>query len=408
MASFNGKNLIAAAIAEYPLETVEVTKHADLTFSPPGLPKGVHTHQFLDDDTVHTTADIPATATTDGHRMAWDFTFTRVHGVFTSEDNEAANDLSTCGIGGSVHYGYNSLVKGWILQGGKNVTVTHSPRFRAYGAGSWGCSLPRGEPAIEHPWAWLWLVVPGTDKAGKDDLSIVFGNGRVQTPHAGSIYGNTGMVGGYLPQGKIWDARNIYLWDKGPEQRGLQLQSTSSDGGVSELSIAQHDWATFTDEFGSAPVPTRQVFTMETLDGRIVVDCKTSIDNFFRARINVYNPDTNRKMTFSDFRAVGVDANIKIYKKRRTEAPQTALLAWLTGKPSKTVAVELTLDREVNTNKFNAMEYAYAATVTAAAALPFTPAAAATPTAAAAKPAAKPQAVSAAAPRPAAVKKDEL
>lgn len=360
MAILNRKTIITAGVDEIPLDQVAVSKYADLSYDVPGEPAR-HTHRFVDDDTVHMTAHYPADKTTDKQPMSWDFTLTRIHGVFTAEDNEAANDRTICGIGGSVHYGYNSLVKGWIAFNGQNHTFTHTNRFRAYGAGSWGCSLPRGDPAIAHPWAWLWLVVPGQTPA--EDLSIEFGDGRVATQSAGSIYGATGIVGGYLPDGKMWDARNIYLWNKNHNDRGLLFQATGSDGGLSHLSIIQHDWANFTDELGTAAIPLRQVFTMETLEAKIVVDCRTTLDNFFRARINVFNPETGKKTRFSDFRAVGVDANIKIYKKVRITAPRTAVMALVTGSPSQTVAVDYVLDREVNTNLHNAMEYAYVAPI---------------------------------------------
>ncbi len=282
-----------------------------------------------------------------------------MYGAYGSEDMEAAGDRTKCSIGGSCLYGFDSTISGWVYAGGRNRTYSpSSPRYRGYGAGSWGCSLPRGEPAIEHPWSWLWVVVPGPTPA--EDLAIEFGDARLNFGN-GALYGATGIVGGAWGTGSLWDARTAYALDKGPRGRGLRVQATSSDGGVSGLTVTQHDWKMFKDEHGSALIPTRQVFSMETLEGRIVVDCTADISQYFRAAIKVYNPDLGTELVFSDFRAVGVSAHIRIYRKLRSHAPASPLRRAATGREAVTTAVTEELVREVRTEKFTAMEYAYRA-----------------------------------------------
>ena len=219
---------------------------------------------------------------------------------------------------------------GWA---GRQHSVTRSRRFRAYAAGSWGCQLPTGDPPIEHPWTWFWLVLPGADPAGADDVGLVGGTARFATP-IGPIEGGYAYAGG-VPDGAAggggrhhYSTRYARLFHRTPAE--LLLQATSSDGHFMSYTVEQDEWATFRDEVGEARVPLRQTFRFQSAAHDFVVDFRPTIDQYFRAPV-VFGGEL-----FSDFRAVGAKTRVTIRARP-------------TG--------EVLVDTEVDT--MNAVEFAY-------------------------------------------------
>lgn len=251
----------------------------------------VHSMRAVDDDTYRLVGRL------EDPPLRWDLTVRRVNGYFGASDQEDPNQCLLT----STLFGYHSTAEGTVESLGDALAVeAASPRFRAYAAGSWGCALPTGDPPIEHPWTWFWLVVPGETPAA--DVGICAGTGRFASP-VGPFEGGYAIAGGVPGEG-AYSTRYISLFDRTPAQ--FLLQASSSDGHFRSYSVEQHDWANFTDEVGTDPVPLRQHFRWSSERHDFSVDFRATLDQYFRAPVVING------MLFSDFRAVGVRAHVEI------------------------------------------------------------------------------------------------
>lgn len=167
------------------------------------------------------------------------------------ESIPGADPTAPCECGSSILYGYNSVAEGKftitaynpedVNNNNTNTTSTSvseftfnkSDRYRAYGAASYGCTLPNGDIPVENPWSWVWQVTPqsmmmqnqkkssGQKKlsdeyvlnARETDLSIVIGDARFDTgvSATGTIYG--GYMYAKLPHEDMIDVRYARLRD---------------------------------------------------------------------------------------------------------------------------------------------------------------------------------------------------
>lgn len=181
-----------------PLGDLDVRNDFDLLYNVDGNVK--HSQIIVDDDTYHLKADFSADKTNVDTPVSWDLTFHRLHGLYPNPESQEDNDKAMCLLASTL-WGYNSEVEGTITAGDKVFTVSRNSRFRAYAAGSWGCDLPNGRPAIEYPWTWFWLVIPDVPalKGQKvTDIGMVMGTARFQEPAGallGDIYGGFSAVG---------------------------------------------------------------------------------------------------------------------------------------------------------------------------------------------------------------------
>jgi hypothetical protein len=266
----------------------------------------------------------------DTNTISWDMCMKRQHGHYNGVKKDATK---SCAIASNL-FGYNSVVQGYVESAGERYDIDSSARFRAYAAGSWGCMLPTGDPAIDHPWTWLWLVIPGETPA--DDISFCAGTARFEMPAVGPISGGYGVANVPASLGVAdghFSIQHATLWHNTSLQ--LTVEASSSDEYFSLLKVTQHDWSVFTDQFGDADVPLRQTFTFVSKNYRVVLDFFPTLDQYFRA------PLVHNDRIFSDFRAVGVKTHVTIEQ-----------LAPLDG-----ATKQVLLDKWVNT--MNAVEYAY-------------------------------------------------
>ncbi len=283
--------------------------------------------------------------------VSWDLVFTKVHGAYSGRETESSADKTKCGIGGSTLYGYNSIVKGEVRVGDVVFTISHTPRYRAYGAGSWGCDLPNGAPAIEHPWSWMWLSVPGASPA--EDVGVVIGDARFAAPAVGPIYGGYAMIG--LPGGEVHSSRFANLRDG--VALTIPLLGSSSDGYMSSFTVERAGWVEYSDKFGKASIPLNQTFTIETRAMRTVITCTSKLEQYFRAPILMQK--NGRPRLYSDFRAVGVRMHLQIFNKTRLPSQGFNMLTQRPV-PGQIVLTPI-VDKVVHAT--NALEFAYEAPV---------------------------------------------
>jgi hypothetical protein len=243
----------------------------------------------IDDDTYRIVGDL-----TNG-LVSFDLTFHRVHGVIVGIDQNK-EQIESCVMTSSL-WGYHSEVEGTIREGNKVFTITRTPRYRAYAAGSWGCRIL--------PWSWFWLIDPS--ETPKDDVSMAWGHADITIPGLGDVAG-VFSVTAYL--NKLISSRSARLWP-GTSVSPL-LMASSSDHYVRDFTLQRLDWTEYSDEFGTATVPLRQIFGIATKHFNISVDFKVKLEDYFR--IAVITLVNDQEVVFSDFRAVAVPAHIRILK----------------------------------------------------------------------------------------------
>jgi len=238
----------------------------------------------------------------------------------------------------STLFGYNSEVEGTITYGSKVYQISRTSRYRAYSAGSWGCDLPSGSPAVDYPWSWFWLIVPNADP--RKDIGMVFGTARFQKiGPVSDLLGGFGLVGmgDDLARGHGLQSMKFakILHNTSLE---FPLQASASDGYFSAYRWSYDNWATFTDEFGTAQIPLNQYYYAETQHYSYRIDWYSTLDQYFRAPV-MLEKNLNLRV-FSDFRAVGVKAHVVIATKADGVNPPKILF-----------------DNTVDT--MNALEFAY-------------------------------------------------
>lgn len=119
------------------------------------------------------------------------------------------------------------------------------------------------------------------------------------------------------------------------------LQATSSHGYLSSYEIERDEWVEFEDYLGKALIPLKQTFKVDTEHYSFVIAFSSKVSQYFRGPILL---ERNLKMRmYSDFRAVGVRAQVVIKQKHR-----------IAGQVDKETVI---FDKVVNS--MNALEYAY-------------------------------------------------
>ena len=258
--------------------------------------KATHSLVALDDDTYHLVGNLPD--------IQWDITIHRVSGYYGGLDTE---DPSQCFMN-SYLFAYHSTVTGTFTSLGKTYEVTNSPRFRVYAAGSYGCELPTGDPPIEYPWTWFWLIIPGQDTA--DDIGLCGGTARFGNTPIGTIDGGYSIA--RLPEkfdqesGQKGFVSSRYSTLFHNTSMAFPLHATASHGYFRDYKVTQENWATFEDDMGSASVPLRQIFEFSSEKFEFVLDFNPTLDQYFRA------PVEHKGTIFSDFRAVGARTHVVI------------------------------------------------------------------------------------------------
>lgn len=113
-------------------------------------------------------------------------------------------------------------------------------RFRAYAAGSWGCQLPNGRPAVDYPWTWFWLSIPGDQTPSGEDIGIVMGTARFQSgvPLLNDIYGGFSTVG---VGSRMWTSRFATVNHGGSVE--LPLLGSASDGRLENFTVTHGEWS---------------------------------------------------------------------------------------------------------------------------------------------------------------------
>jgi len=309
---FQGSKPECIASDGIPLEEAIISNDWDLSYSRDG--ELLYSQTVIDADTYQIFAKFPSDSMSFGgveKRVDFNLTFHRVHGLYGFDDDAEERNTRECYMLSSL-WGYNSEIEGTINEGERHYEITRSSRYRGYAAGSWGCMFPTGVPAIQFPWSWLWLIIPGETPA--QDIGMAWGYAAFQR---GKLLGD--VEGGFAAIGfgqTILSARKMIIQNN--TMLKMTLLGSSSDGYLVELAVQRLDWSTFTDMFGSVLIPLRQIFTLITKHHSIVVDVTTRPEQYFRAPVFLEGPNATVRV-FSDFRAVGVKSHVLIKSRGSTD-----------------------------------------------------------------------------------------
>jgi hypothetical protein len=258
--------------------------------------------RVVNDDTYQITGKVTSS---DDETISWDLKLDRVHGAYLSQDQEVSA-AELCKVVSTL-WGYNSAPTGTIRIGSQvfDISNTEKSRFRTYAAGSYGCELPSGEPAVEYPWSWFWIVIPG-EFSSSEDISMVGGTGDYQKP--------IDIHGGYAILGlSDFEMHALRFAEVLVGNFKLGVQASSTDGAVSHYEVTRSNWATFQDEFGIAQIPLSQKFSFGSKHLDISLDFRSSLDQYFR--LPIFLKREGKEVVYSDLRAVNVPVSIKIVNK---------------------------------------------------------------------------------------------
>jgi hypothetical protein len=353
-----GSNLLAVGRDSIPLHQAKLSKHFDLELNPQRSARSgliPYSLTVLDDNTYNLKAEFTADRLSNKAVTKWDFTadrlsnkavtkwdltFHRIQGLFTGEMQEQSN-RDFCTIV-SYLFAYNSYITGYLIEDSVIYNFTDSSRYRAYAAGSYGCQLPNGSPAHLFPWTWFWLVIPGEGNNKAKDIGIVMGSARFQTGFPlFNIWGATAAIG---LGSNIVTAQRSDIWHNSPAQ--LPFTAATTDGILQKFTVETDNWAQYEDAYGTAEIPLTQIYHIETSNHSVHIHWNSTIEQYFRAPVNVESQSTGGMRVFSDFRAVGVRAAVRIV-----------------GKPSVADGSEYRVLFEGIVDTLNALEYAYEPTM---------------------------------------------
>ena len=325
-----------------------------------------HRMTIIDDDTYNVIADMPPSKTSNGQRIAWNLTFHRVHGMYSGSDSEEGNK-DHCAVVSTL-FGYHSKVSGWISSGSEKwefgVEGAAGKRFRAYAAGSWGCKLPSGSPALAYPWTWFWLVIPSQPASasgpGNPDIGMAMGTAKFQLNNTllGDLYGGYASVGitsdesvaGAQREDAIITSNLAIL--RANDSLGLEvpLAKVSTDGYLRRFELGYEDWSVWSDSQGAFEVPLVQTYDVESRLYRFQLRFESRPEQYFRCPVVLEREVTpsliaeataaatqakqdtlaavaaiRRLQVFSDYRAVGVRTHVQIWKRSNTPEEIQAL-----------------------------------------------------------------------------------
>jgi hypothetical protein len=295
------------------------------------MPDGSTPHRvtIIDDDTYNVIADLPASASDNRHSpVRWNLTFHRVHGMYSSLDAEEGNKPN-CAVASTL-FGYHSKVSGWISEGEKRwefgTEGAAGKRYRAYAAGSWGCKLPAGFPHFEYPWTWMWLTIPGDPAANppREEIGMSMGTARFQLNNSltGDLYGGFASVGvgKDITTATFASLHHNTSWE-------IPVSKASTDEFLKIYNNPLSGWTKITDDAGEFEVPLQQIYEIETAHHRFHLTFHTRPEQYFRLPVVVEHiePGSNKKLAvFSDFRACGVEVDVKIWSRSKSPAEQTS------------------------------------------------------------------------------------
>lgn len=266
---------------------------------------------LLSGDAVEVEGRLEGVEATPATTVEWDLTLHRIYGWFGQSQGEwAVKALQTIGWN---TYSHSSEVEGTIRVGNRTFTLERGTRWRAYGDQNWGIELPRGletEEAIDYPWGWYHVGVPGA-KPG-DELSIIAGVGRQHHTSQGIIEGKFADV--RLGQGRDIQLGEAEVLKPTPEAPGRRMFN-STDGDVLKFHVDRSEWTVLQDKWGQARVPLRQQVTLETEHYLIEMDYQSRPEEYNRL---VFQHERYR---FSDFEALGVRVHTVVRAKAHRDAP---------------------------------------------------------------------------------------
>ena len=350
---------------------------------------------IIDDNTYNIVASYPAGSpkTSHGKALRWNLTFHRRHGMYNGLDTEQSNKDACMVV--STLFGYHSQVSGWIEEGEGATAVRRvfsregkdGDRYRAYAAGSWGCKLPSGSPAISYPWTWFWLVIPANPQASPPtpEIGMAMGTARFQLNNTllGDLFGGFASVG--IGEEEIVTSSFGTLRHGDALGLELPLSKASTDSYLRRYDLGYESWTATKDETGPFQVPLVQTYDVETRRYKFQLRFESETEQYFRCPVvleremtaaNAHAAATDaasvrRLQVFSDYRAVGVHTHVQIW--RRAHTPEEVAALRKSGKAvAKPVSApkgsnatawveggwqELIYDGWVDT--MNALEYAY-------------------------------------------------
>jgi hypothetical protein len=163
---------------------------------------------------------------------------------------------------------------------------------------NWGENFPSGDPAIEYPWGWYYAGDASSNTA--NDLSIIAGVGRHDTGFP------MGTALGKFADIRLDSSTHIGLRQNEIWSESYSLMETSNDGDVVQFNVDRDQWATFTDELGSASIPLHQKVTLESDHYIVVMDYYSDMGDYNRLLF------PHEDYIFSDFEGLGVDVHVTV------------------------------------------------------------------------------------------------
>lgn len=307
---------------------------------------------IIDDNTYNIVANYPAGTpkTSHGKALRWNLTFHRRHGMYNGLDTEQSNKDACMVV--STLFGYHSTVSGWIEEGEGESAVRRvfsnegaaGDRYRAYAAGSWGCKLPSGSPAISYPWTWFWLVIPANPKASPPtpEIGMAMGTARFQlnvSAALGDLFGGFASVG--IGAEEIVTSSFGTLRHGDPLGLELPLSKASTDSYLRRYDLGYERWTQTSDETGPFEVPLVQTYDVETRRYKFQLRFESEAEQYFRcpvvlerevsaaqsaaAQSGSAQSAVRRLQVFSDYRAVGVKTRVQIWRRSHTPEEVAAL-----------------------------------------------------------------------------------
>eukprot|EP00003_Mantamonas_plastica_P011808 TRINITY_DN2172_c0_g1_i1.p1 TRINITY_DN2172_c0_g1~~TRINITY_DN2172_c0_g1_i1.p1 ORF type:complete len:435 (-),score=115.22 TRINITY_DN2172_c0_g1_i1:23-1327(-) len=244
--------------------------------------------------------------------IEWSLTFKRVYGWYGQYGIQwIARTFGHGELAWNTH-SHNSLVNGTIKIGDKVYQVSNEgTRFRGYSDMNWGSAFPQpvkpNENPFNYPWGWYQAKIPSEDSS--KDISIIAGTGLTEQKDpilpAFKIFGSFADI--RLGNETHVGMRDVRVFDETWAQKDAILQT--NDGEVISMKVDRSGYFNFTDKWGSAQIPLRQIMTLETTNHRVVMDFDSIPENYNRL---FFTYDTG---IFSDFEALGVNVQVNITMK---------------------------------------------------------------------------------------------
>jgi len=336
-----GAETLAGASIEYPMSEVAHRENVQLELRDE---KGelLFLHEFVDDKTSHLKGYFDSSLTDHGAPISYDLHLYRIYGVTVGNDTmeiDKTNDPKSCKLMSSVVHDASAEVEGYVnVEYQELFRFERTPRFRSYGGSSRGCILPSGAPAVEYPWFWVWVVLPG-ENGPEGDFMYIYGDGRFQDePIVSPIFGSYSIIGFPNNSREVITAREVLL--RHEQSLQIPLFRSASHGKFRRIYVEKDDWREFEDDYGKAKLPYHALFVTETDTFKAEVEVHIPASSYYRLPLMIERNGVPRM--YSDFRAVAMDVHVRAWR-RDTQSGEMVL----------------TVDKQTNT--LNVLEYAYEA-----------------------------------------------